>query len=291
MIRHGTHLSHSFHTMRPVWSGSLTFGLVNIPVRLTSAVQSKERVSFRLLHAKDLSPIRYERFCDAEDKPVEWKDIVKGYEYAKGKFIALTDDDFKAAAIESTKTIDVLDFAHADEIDPRYFDTPYYAIPGKGGEKAYALLREALKRTNTVGIGKITMRTNSLHLAGVKAVGDAIVLELMRFENQLVTLEKIDVPTDANLRPQELQMAEQLITNLTEPFDPSKYVDDYRANLMKIIRAKLKGKAVEVEEPEARESTEVVDLIARLQESLEMGKRAAKPARHARKRPSRRKSA
>lgn len=278
--------------MRPVWSGSLTFGLVNIPVRLTSAVQAKERVSFRLLHADDLSPIRYERVCEAEDTPVEWKDIVKGYEYAKGKFVALTDEDFKAAAIASTKTIEVLDFARADEIDPRYFDTPYYALPGTGGDKAYALLREALKRTNTVGIGKITMRSNALHLAGVKAVGDAIVLEIMRFEKQLVTLEKIDVPTGEHLRPQELQMAEQLIANLTEPFDPSKYVDDYRANLMKIIRAKLKGKSLEIEEPEERESTEVVDLIARLQESLEMGKKAAaKPTRHARKRASRRKSA
>lgn len=276
---------------RPVWSGSLTFGLVNIPVRLTAAVQAKERVSFRLLHAKDMSPIRYERVCEEEDKAVEWKDIVKGYEYAKGKFIALTDDDFKAAAIESSKTIEILDFAKADEIDPRYFDTPYYAVPDKGGEKAYALLREALKRTNTVGIGKITMRSNSLHLAGVKAVEDAIVLELMRFENQLVKLEKVDVPTNEHLRPQELHMAEQLISNLTEPFDPSKYVDDYRANLMKIIRAKLKGKSVEVEEPEERESTEVVDLIARLKESLEMGKKAAKPARHARKRSPRRKTA
>lgn len=278
--------------MRPIWSGALTFGLVNIPVRLRSAVQAKERVSFRLLHKKDLSPIRYERVCQKEGEAVDWKEIVKGYEYSKGKFVVLDDDDFKAAAIESTKTIEILDFVKADEIDPRYFDTPYYIMPGKGGEKPYALLREAIKSTGTVGIGKITMRSNSLHLAGVKAVGDALVLDLMRFAGELVDMDEITFPKGDNVRPQELQMAEQLIANLTDTFDPSKYVDDYRANLMKIIRAKMKGKAVEIEEPEERESTQVVDLIARLQESLELGKKkAAKASRSTGKRASRRKSA
>src|SRR5205085_1744208 len=128
-------------------------GLVNIPVRLHSAVQAKERVSFRLLHKKDLSPIKYERVCQKEGEPVAWKDIVKGYEYSKGKFVVLDDDDFKAAAIESSKTIEILDFVQADDIDPRYFETPYYILPAKGGEKAYALLREAIRSTGTVGIG------------------------------------------------------------------------------------------------------------------------------------------
>jgi DNA end-binding protein Ku len=278
--------------MRPIWSGALTFGLVNIPVRLHSAVQAKDRVSFRLLHKKDLSPIKYERVCQKEGEPVDWKEIVKGYEYSKGKFVVLEDEDFKAAAIESSKTIEILDFVKADEIDPRFFDTPYYVAPAKGGEKPYALLREAIKRTGTVGIGKITMRSNSLHLAGVKAVGDALVLDLMRFSDELVKLDEITFPKDDNVRPQELQMAEQLIGNLTDAFDPSKYVDDYRANLMKIIRAKMKGKAIEIEEPEERESTQVVDLIARLQESLEMGKKkAAKASRSTGKRASRRKTA
>jgi DNA end-binding protein Ku len=290
----GTNRHQPNTIMRPVWSGSLTFGLVNIPVRLHSAVQTKERVSFRLLHEKDLSPIRYERVCEEEDVAVDWKEIVKGYEYARGKFVALTDDDFKAAAIESTKTIEVLDFVRAEEIDPRYFEAPYYVVPSKGGEKAYALLREAIKRTGTVGIGKVTLRSNSLHLAAVKSVGDAIVLEIMRFADELVELGDMSLPTDAHLRPQELQMAEQLIANLTEPFDASKYKDDYRANLMKIIRAKLKGKTIETTEPKARERTQVVDLVARLEESLEMGKKhAAKRSAHktARKRATRRKSA
>jgi DNA end-binding protein Ku len=278
--------------MRPIWSGALTFGLVNIPVRLHSAMQAKERVSFRLLHKTDLSPIRYERVCQKEGEAVEWKEIVKGYEYAKGKFVVLDDEDFKAAAIESTKTIEILDFVKADEIDPRFFDTPYYVAPAKGGEKPYALLREAIKRTGTVGIGKITMRSNSLHLAAVKAVGDALVLDLMRFADELVDLQEITFPKDDNVRPQELQMAEQLIANLTDTFEPAKYVDDYRANLMKIIRAKMKGKSIEIEEPEERESTQVVDLIARLQESLEMGKKkAAKASRSTGKRASRLKSA
>jgi DNA end-binding protein Ku len=278
--------------MRPIWSGALTFGLVNIPVRLHSAVQAKDRVSFRLLHEKDLSPIRYERVCQKEGEAVDWKEIVKGYEYAKGKFVVLDEADFKAAAIESSKTFEVMDFVKADEIDPRFFDTPYYVMPAKGGEKPYALLREAIKRTGTVGIGKITMRSNSLHLAGVKAVGDALVIEIMRFADELVDLEEMTFPKDDNVRPQELQMAEQLIANLTETFDATKYVDDYRANLMKIIRAKMKGKAIEIEEPEERESTQVVDLIARLQESLEMGKKkAAKAPRGTGKRASRRKSA
>jgi DNA end-binding protein Ku len=259
--------------MRPLWTGSLTFGLVNIPVRLHSAVQGKERVSFRLLHKTDLAPIRYERVCQKEGEAVDWKDIVKGYEYTKGKFVVLTDDDFKAASIESSKTIEIMDFVNATEIDPRYFETPYYVAPAKGGEKAYALLREAIKRTGMVGIGKITMRTNALHLSGVKAVGDALVLEIMRFADEVVDVGDFSFPSNEGVRPQELQMAQQLVENLSQSFDPGKYTDDYHDNLMKIIRAKMKGKKIEVPEPEERESTQVVDLMARLQESLEMGKK------------------
>jgi DNA end-binding protein Ku len=280
--------------MRPLWTGALTFGLVNIPVRLHSAVQSKERVSFRLLHKTDLSPIKYERVCQKEGEPVDWKEIVKGYEYSKGKFVVLDDDDFKAAAVESSKTIEILDFVAADEIDSRYFETPYYVVPAKGGEKAYALLREVIKRTGMVGVGKITMRTNSLHLAGVKAVGDAIVLEIMRFQDELVDVSEFAFPSEDGVRPQELQMAEQLVGNLSQTFDPSKYTDDYRDNLMKIIKAKMKGKKLDVPEIEARETTQVVDLMQRLQESLEMAKNASSPSgeKHTRaKRASRRKSA
>jgi DNA end-binding protein Ku len=281
---------------RPIWTGALTFGLVNIPVRLFSAVRAKEKISFRLLRKEDKSPIKYDRVAQKDGESVPWKDIVKGYEYSKGKFVVLDDEDFKAAAIDSAKTIEILDFVAGDAIDPRYFETPYYLTPQKGGEKAYALLREAIKQTGKIGIGKITMRTNSLHLAGVKAVDDAIVLEIMRFGDELVDASEFDFPSDSGVRPQELHMATQLVDNLSSEFDPSKYADDYHDNLMKIIKAKMKGKKIDVEEPEEPEGTQVVDLIARLQESLEMGKRAGgehKPAKKAKtgKRATRRKSA
>ena len=211
--------------MRPIWKGALSFGLVNIPVQLHSAIQAGERVSFRLLHRSDHSPIRYERVCQKDGKSVPWDDIVKGYEYAKGRFVEMTDEDFKAAALESSKLIEILDFVASDEIDPRYFETPYYLLPSKGGEKPYALLREAIRNTGTVGIGKITMRSNSHHLAGVKVIGDAMVLELMRFGDELVNTDTFSFPAADAVRPQELQMAEQLIGNLTEPFDASQYQD------------------------------------------------------------------
>jgi DNA end-binding protein Ku len=258
--------------MRSVWSGSLAFGLVNIPVRLNSAVRAKERVKFRLLHKTDLSPIRYDRVCEREDESVDWDDIVKGYEYTKGKFVVVSDEEFKAASVASSKTIEILDFVKADEIDPRYYETPYYLLPDKGGEKSYALLREAMAHTGTVAIGKITMRTDAVHLAGVRVVEDALVLEIMRFANELADVDDFSFPSANAVRPQELKMAEQLVENLLQPFDPTRYADEYHANLMKIIRAKMKGKEVEVPEAEEREGTPVVDLMERLKASLEMGK-------------------
>lgn len=258
--------------MATIWKGSLTFGLVNIPVELRSAVKS-DHISFRLLHEEDLSPVKYERVCQRTGEPVPWDEIVKGYEYTKGKYVVLTDEDFKAAALESSKTIDILNFVQESEIDPRYFETPYYLVPAKGGEKAYALLREAVRNAGAVGIGKIIIR-QSQHLAGVKVVGDALVLEIMRFANELVDIDEFSFPDAELVRPQELKMAEQLVANLAEPFDPAGYTDDYRANLMRIIKAKMKGKKVVLEEAdEAPEDTKVIDLMARLQESLAGGKR------------------
>ena len=256
--------------MAAIWKGSLTFGLVNIPVELKTAVRA-DHISFRLLHKEDLSPVKYERVCQAEGEPVPWNEIVKGYEYEKGKFIVLTDEDFKTAALEQSKTIDILDFVKEGEIDPRYFETPYYLVPAKGGEKPYALLREAIRQTSSVGIGKIIIRQTQ-HLVAVKVVGDALVLEIMRFANELVDAKEFSFPSREAIRPQELQMAEQLVGNLAEPFDPTRYTDEYRANLMKIIKAKMKGKKVKLEEPEgeARDS-DVLDLMSRLRASLEEG--------------------
>lgn len=258
--------------MASIWKGSLTFGLVAVPVELKSAVRD-DHISFRMLHQTDLAPIKYERVCSADGDTVPWGDIVKGYEYTKGKYVVLTEEDFKDAAIESSKALDIMDFVKEDEIDPRYFDTPYYLVPVKGGEKAYALLREAIRTTGMVGIGKIIVRQKQ-HLAGVKAIGDAIVLAMMRFAHELVDSSEYSFPSSEGLRPQESRMAEQLVSSLVEPFDPSKYKDDYEENLMRIIQARMKGKKISFEEPEAPEPTKVIDLMARLQESLDMGKKA-----------------
>jgi DNA end-binding protein Ku len=269
--------------MAAIWKGAVTFGLVNIPVEVKTAVRD-DHISFRMLHAEDLSPIRYERVCQEEGEPVPWNEIVKGYEYEKGKFVVMTDDDFKAAAVESSRTIDILDFVKQEEIDPRFFETPYFLVPAKGGEKAYALLRAAMKNADAVGIGKIIMRTKQ-HLAGIKVVGDALVMEIMRFSNELVDPAEYTFPEADSVRPQELQMAELLVANLTEEFSPDKYTDDYRDKLMKVIKDKMKGKKIKYEEPEEEEDTGVLDLMSRLRESLEQGsggkktKRAAKAER------------
>lgn len=253
--------------MATLWKGTISFGLVSIPVELKAAVRS-DHVSFRLLHAADLAPVKYERVCEREGNPVPWSEIVKGYEYAKGKYVILDDQDFRAAALASSKTIDILDFVRAEEIDPRYFDTPYYLIPAKGGEKAYALLREAIRTTGSVGVGKLTMHQKQ-HLAAIKTNGDALTLETMRFANELVDAAELSFPAADLVRPQELKMATQLVANLAEPFEPEKYTDEYRANLMKIIHAKMKGQKIDMAEPEAPESTQVLDLMSRLQASLD----------------------
>lgn len=253
--------------MASVWKGALSFGLVNISTRLQPAVRSsRSEIHFRQLHRTDLAPIKYERVCTADGETVAWGDIVKGYEYRKGKFITLTDEDLKAAALESSSAIEILDFVKEDEIDLRFFETPYYLVPEKGAEKAYALLREAMRKTGMVAIGKFTMRQKQ-HLASVKVVGQALVLEIMRFAEELVDVSEFTFPTADHVRPQELDMAEQLIGNLAQPFDASRYVDDYHQNLMRIINAKLKGEEIEVEQKEV-EGTAVTDLLARLQESL-----------------------
>ena len=271
--------------MASVWKGALSFGLVNIVTRLYPAVRTTGgAIHFRLLHKTDLAPIKNERVCTADGKTVAWDDIVKGYEYRKGKFIALSDEDLKAAALESSSVIEILDFVKEEEIDLRYFDTPYYLVPQKGGEKAYALLREAMRTSGMVAIGKFTMRQKQ-HLTSVKVVGDALVLETMRFADELVDASQFTFPSAEGVRPQEAKMAEQLIANLAHPFDAAKYTDDYRDNVMRIINAKLKGEKIEIEEPEAT-GTPVTDLLARLQESLAQGKATAKSPTHTARTPT-----
>ena len=256
--------------MASIWTGALTFGLVNIPVSLASAVRSVEKTSFRQLHKDDLTPIKLERVCPADGEVVPWNEIVKGYEYTKGKYVVVTPEELAKVRTPSSKAVEMMDFVKSDEIDSRFFDTPYYLIPQKGGEKPYALLREALQNTDMVGIGKLTLRQKE-HLVAVRAIGDALVLELMRFEEELVAPEDLRFPSseEQTVRPQEVAMAEQLIGNLAEPFDPSKYHDEYEAKLKMLLRAKLKGKKIpDDDDDEKPERTNVLDLVARLQESL-----------------------
>lgn len=257
---------------RSMWKGSLAFGLVNIPVELYSAVRD-HRPRFRLLHAKDESPVQYERVCVEEGKPVAWADLVKGYEYAKGHFVVLTKDDFKTAALEKTKTIDILDFVDPEEIDERYFETPYYLQPGKGAARSYALLRDALRDSARIGIAKLILR-DAQHLAAIETIGDALVITMMRFPDELADLSELHVPGKSEARAAELKMARQLIDSLAAKWNPGKYTDDYTNNLMRVIDAKVKGKRPKLHEDQTPRAAEVVDLMTRLRASLE-GRKAA----------------
>ena len=250
-----------------MWKGSIAFGLVNIPIELYSAVRD-HRPKFRLLHAQDESPVHYERVCQREGKPVAWEDLVKGYEFEKGQFVVLTKDDFKTAALEKTKTIDILDFVDPKEIDERYFETPYYLQPAKGADRAYALLREAIRQSGRIGIAKIILR-DAQHLAAVEAIGDALVLTMMRFADELADMSEFRFPKVEDLRKPELNMAIQLIDNLAAKWEPEKYSDEYRENLMRVIEAKLKGRRPKLKDRDTSQPAEVVDLMARLRASLE----------------------
>jgi DNA end-binding protein Ku len=253
---------------RSIWKGSIAFGLVSIPVELYSAVRD-HRPKFRLLHAKDEAPVRYERVCQTEGKPVAWEDLVKGFEYSKGHFVVLTKDDFKTAAVEKTKTIDILDFVDPKAVDERYFETPYYLQAGKGADRAYALLREAIRDAGRIGIAKIILRETQ-HLAALETIGDALVLTMMRFSDELADLGDFSFPKKTDIRAAELKMARQLVDSLASDWDPEKYTDEYRDNLMRVINAKIKGKAPKLREMEGTpQGADVIDLMSRLRASLE----------------------
>src|SRR6185295_2864508 len=187
-------------------------------------------------------------------------------------FVVMEEDDFRAAAVEKSKTIDIQEFVASDEVDPRYFETPYYVLPQKGGEKPYALLREAIRKSGKVGIGMVTMRSNSMHFVCIKVIEDALVLEVLRYADELVDASTFNFPSAAEVKPAEMNMAEQLVNAMADKFAPEKYSNTYRDNLMRIIEDKLKGKKIEVPEIEEPEATNVIDLMTRLQQSLEQGK-------------------
>jgi len=251
---------------RAIWTGSLSFGLVNIPIEVHTAVRD-HRPHFRMLHATDRSPINFERVCQKDGKSVAWGDIVKGYEYEKGRFVVLEKEDFEAAALEKTRRIDVLDFVEADAIDDRYFDKPYYLTAKKGGEVAYALLREAMNESGRIGIAKFIMRETQ-HLAAVEGIGDALVLSTLRFADELVDARSLSFPSGKHLKKSELTLAKTLVDNLAAEWDPDKYKDDYQENLMRVIKAKMKGKEAKLVADERPRDSNVIDLMERLRESL-----------------------
>jgi DNA end-binding protein Ku len=272
---------------RPLWKGALSFGLVTVPVNLYSAVENASGLSFHLLHEKDESRIEYKRICEKEGVEVPWSEIVKGYEYQKGKHVVLTDEDFEKAIVPATQTFDIRAFVPASDVDPLYFEQPYYVAPGgKGATKAYALLRDALEETQRVGIGTIVLRQRE-HLAALEPAGKVLVLNTMRFADEIRPVGALDLPArGAGWTRKEMQLAHQLIETLASDFDPRAFKDTYTDVLKRAIRQKLQGKEISVPQPERR--PKVVDLMAALQASLQSKGRArqasAPRARRARRR-------
>ena len=276
---------------RPLWKGAITFGLVSIPVEVHTAVRTRE-LHFHLLTAKDHARVRYERISEKTRKPVAWNDLVRGFEISKGRYIILTPEDFEAAALEKTRTIDIMDFVEATDIDDRYFDKPYYVTPGSGGERAYALLRETIRDAGRIGIAKFVLREKQ-HLAAIEVIEDALVLSTLRFADELVPVSDYNFPSARGVRPNELKTAKLLVGELASSWDPDKYTDDYRANLLRIISARKKGKEARLEAEAKAPAGNVVDLMERLRASLESkgGRGAARAAaRKTAPRKSRRKA-
>ncbi len=285
--------------MRSIWTGSITFGLVGIPVALQNASRSEE-FKFRLLRESDLSPVNLKRVAEVDGAEVPWEQIVKGYEYEKGKFVVLKDEDFQRVDLEATDTIDIVDFVDIGQINPIYFYRPYYLEPQKGGAVAYHLLRQVLADANKAGIAKVVIRTRQ-HLAAVKANGDLLVLELMRFADEIVDPKEVKIPEEKAPGKRELTMAKTLVDQLTDDWDPARYADDYRSALMKLIDQKVQsgGKELPATGHAPKKATNVIDLASMLQQSLKEAsagkakpaKAAAKPAKNEKPRPRTKKAA
>jgi len=254
---------------RAIWKGSISFGLVNIPIALYPATR-REELRFRLLRESDLSPVNYKRVAEKDGKEVPWDQIVKGYEYEKGKYVVLKEKDFQRVDVEATQTVDIQDFVEPDEIDPIFFYKPYYLEPQKGGDKAYSLLRDALKDSKKVGVAKVVIKTRE-YLAGVKPEDGALVLELMHFADELADTSKLHIPKKVEVGKREMKMAKSLIDSMSSKWNPEKYKDDYREALMEVIEEKVEagGKEIEEKPRKAPKPTKVIDLVSVLQKSLE----------------------
>ena len=259
---------------RPIWSGTLSFGLLNIPVSLMSG-EKRTDIHFRMLDSRDNSPIRFERVNAETGEEVPWKEIVKAFEYDKGSYVVLQPEDIKSAAPESHNAVEVEAFVDASELGPRYFEKPYVLVPGKKAEKGYVLLRETLVKTGKIGIARVVIRTRE-NLAAVIPEGNALILVMMRFPQELIDTDEYRIPegshSDYRITPKELQMAEQLIESMSGAFSPADYKDEFRARLHDVIEKRMKQQGVvtpDVEDDEpADATTNVVDFMALLQKSI-----------------------
>jgi DNA end-binding protein Ku len=268
---------------RSIWTGTISFGLVSVPVRMFPATESKE-LKFHFLTKEGLKPIGYDKVRKDTGEHVDPDEIVRGFEVEKGNFVELTDEDLDRLDIELTRSIDICDFVDLDEIDPIYFRKAYYLLPQEGAEKPYRLLQKALDETGKVGIAKVVIRKKQ-HLAALRPYEDVLLLETMYFADEVRKPESVD--GKGKLSSAELQMAKSLVENLSEPFKAEKYDDTYRKELLELLRAKAKTGSVPIKETDEDEG-EVVDLMAALRESVERTKRG-RSAPKKRKAPARRK--
>jgi DNA end-binding protein Ku len=263
-----------------MWKGAISFGLVTIPVNLYSAVERSETLSFHLLHKKDNSRIENKRVCKAEGVEVPWGEIVKGYEYAKGEYVVVTDEDFARARVPATQTFDVRAFVAASEVEDLYFDEPYYLAPnGRAAVKAYALIRDALRETGRLGVGTVVLRMRE-HLAAIEPAGDALVLSTMRFAHEIRSPKELDLPKAGEAwTKKEMGLARQLIDTLASKWDPAQFRDTYTEVLRSVIEAKIEGKHVAL--PAAPRPPKVTNLMKALQASLKEGSARKPPAKAA----------
>jgi len=260
---------------RALWKGAISFGLIHIPVDLFSAENSNQ-IDLDMLDKRDFSPIGYKRVNKKNGKEVEWKDIVKGYEFEDNQYVVLSEEDVKRANPEATQTINIMAFIEASEISPLYFEQPYYLTPGKGGDKVYALLRETLKKSKKVAIGQLVIRVKQ-HLAALIPIGDMIVLNILRYADEIRPMKDYKLPdTKASknaISSKEVQMAMSLVEGMTEKWNPENFKDTYRDDLMKLIQKRIKSKQTKVLDETAVETTaptsNIVDIMALLKQSIE----------------------
>ncbi|KJS11088.1 MAG: DNA repair protein [Peptococcaceae bacterium BRH_c8a] len=256
--------------MRSMWKGAVTFGLIYVPVKLYAATEKKD-VKFNYLHKKCSTPVRYVRFCPYCDDEVEMGEIVRGFEYEKGRYITMTDEELAEVAGEKERSIEIVDFVDAGLIDPVYYDRSYYLAPGEGGTKVYALLKQAMEESGRAAVAHVAIRSRK-SLCVIRPAGQALVMETMFYADEVRQVEKIEeIGAPAKVHENEIKMAVSLIDSLTVAFDPAKYKSEYREKLHEAIRAKIAGEAV-VEKPAIPDTEKVVDLMSALKASIDLAR-------------------